>query len=99
MSELREFELIKLDSPSLRYLHPHPTPTGPTPAPPKISEDGKRGVLITAPGSDWWHTPERDSQDGLAWGKWVGLDNGGFEVRVKASIDHQKRVSPDPPLI
>lgn len=83
-----DFELINLNSESLHYLHPTPTPT----AKPEISQDGRRATLVTKKGSDWWHTPERDSQDGLVWGRWMDLGEGGFEVRVKASIAHRDRV-------
>jgi hypothetical protein len=48
-------------------------------------------VLKTAPGTDWWHTTDRDSQDGLAFGKWVDVGEG-FEVKVKASIEVKERV-------
>lgn len=81
------FQPIALDSPSLHYLHPTSAP------PPTCSKDGTSAVLLTAPKSDWWHTPSRDSQDGLAWGSWVDLKDEGFELRVKAGIKHQNRVS------
>ena len=75
------FESIPFDS--LAYLHPtsHPKP----------SIEGDRCILKTAPGTDWWHTVDRDSQDGVAWGQWVKVGDG-LEVRVKASIKEIERV-------
>lgn len=88
VKEVKDFELVNLNE-DLHYLHPTPTSS---PTPPTVSQDGRRATLMTKDGSDWWHTPERDSQDGLAWGKWMELDERGFEVRVKASIAHRERV-------
>lgn len=87
---MSEFKPIPLNSPSLHYLHPTPTPT----APPSTSPDGQSATITTAKNSDWWHTPERDSQDGLAWGQWVDLSVEGFELQVKASIKERNRVGP-----
>jgi len=72
---------------NLSYLHPtsHPAP--------KVEDDGKKCVLRTGPGTDWWHTLDRDSQDGPAWGVWKDIGHG-FEVRVKASIKEVERVRP-----
>lgn len=53
--------------------------------------EGDKCILKTAPGTDWWHTVDRDSQDGVAWGTWVGVGDG-LEVRVKASIKEIERV-------
>jgi hypothetical protein len=77
------FRSIPFDS--LSYLHPtdHPAPT----------IKGDQCVLKTAPGTDWWHTLDRDSQDGVAWGTWKDIGEG-FEVRVKASIKEIERVRP-----
>lgn len=68
---------------SLQYLTP-------TQSPPPTIKNGKC-VLKTVPGTDWWHTTERDSQDGLAWGKWVEVGSG-FEVKVKAKVEVTERV-------
>jgi hypothetical protein len=68
---------------SLQYLHPT------SHDPPRIEDE--KCVLKTASGTDWWHTTDRDSQDGLAYGKWVQVGDG-FEVRVKASIEVKERV-------
>ena len=68
---------------SLQYLNPTQSP------PPTFNND--KCVLKTVPGTDWWHTTERDSQDGLAWGKWVEVGNG-FEVKVKAKVEVTERV-------
>jgi hypothetical protein len=67
----------------LSYLHPtsHPAP----------SVEGDKCILKTVSGTDWWHTLDRDSQDGVAWGKWMDVGDG-FEVRVKASIKEIERV-------
>jgi len=72
---------------SLEYLHntSHPAPL----------VEGDKCILKTAPGTDWWHTTDRDSQDGVAWGKWVEVRDG-LEVRVKASIKEIERVCPPP---
>jgi len=77
------FKSIPFDS--LAYLHPtsHPKP----------SIEGDRCILKTAAGTDWWHTVDRDSQDGVAWGTWVKIGDG-LEVRVKASIKEIERVRP-----
>ena len=95
--EVAGFERVKFQD--LHYLHPTSTSTSTSTSPPKTSDDGRRVTLINANGSDWWHTPERDSQDGLAWGKWIDLGEEGFEVRVKASIEHKDRVCPLSPLL
>ena len=68
---------------SLQYLNPTQS------SPPTINND--KCVLKTVPGTDWWHTTERDSQDGLTWGKWVEVGNG-FEVKVKAKVEVTERV-------
>lgn len=88
---MSSFEAIPLNSPSLHYLHPS-NPDRPTP-PPHASDDGQSAVLTTAKSSDWWHTLDVDSQSGLAWGKWVDLHDEGFELKGKASIKQQNRVS------
>jgi hypothetical protein len=79
------FKSIPFDSSA--YLHPtsHPKP----------SIEGDRCILQTAPGTDWWHTTDRDSQDGVAWGQWVDIGDG-LEVRVKAAIKEIERVCPPP---
>jgi hypothetical protein len=71
---------------TLSYLHPTDLD------PPSISEGGGKCIIKTAKNTDWWHTLDRDSQDGLAWGKWVDIGEG-LEVQVKASIDNINRVS------
>jgi hypothetical protein len=77
------FKAIPFDT--LKYLHPtsHPEPS---------IEEG-RCILKTSPGTDWWHTLDRDSQDGVVWGKWVEVGDG-LEVRVKACIKEIERVCP-----
>lgn len=70
---------------SLSYLNPtsHSKP----------SIEGNKCILKTVSGTDWWHTIDRDSQDGVAWGKWVDVGDGeGLEVRVKACIKEIERV-------
>lgn len=84
------FKSISFDSPSLHWLHPPPTSA--SQAPPVSNDNGHSATILTGEGTDWWHTPERDSQDGLAWGQWVALGEEGFEVRVKASIKEKNRV-------
>jgi len=82
---MSEFTSIPFSDPSLAYLHPE------TVSAPKVSEGGKGCTIITKRG-DWWHTLDRDSQDGLAFGKWVDIKEG-LEVRVKAEIKEVNRVS------
>lgn len=89
MSDLttKNFEAIRFDSTDLHYLHPTTLPK------PTTDEGGRKVTLIAAKDTNWWHTPDCDAQDALAWGKWAELNDEGFEVRVMANLIHRNQVS------
>lgn len=64
----------------------HPSPTTPL----DIKDD--QLVLTTNKGTDWWHTLERDSQDGVVYGFEVDATKG-LEISVELDIAHKDRVS------
>jgi hypothetical protein len=87
---MSSFTPLPFSDPSMAYLHPDSSSPDP-----KINEKGDGCSLVTKKNTDWWHTLERDSQDGLAWGKWVDIGKG-IEVQVKAEIKEVNRVCPGP---
>jgi len=64
----------------------HPKPDTPL----NIADD--KLVLTTNKGTDWWHTLERNSQDGVVYGFEVDVSKG-IEISVELDIAHKDRVS------
>lgn len=69
----------------------HPKPDTPL----NIADD--KLVLTTNKGTDWWHTLERNSQDGVVYGFEVDVSKG-IEISVELDIAHKDRVSHDPAI-
>jgi hypothetical protein len=89
--QLEAFRQIPFNSPQFLYL----SESSASDNKPQISEDGSKCTIITKKETDWWHTPDRDSRDGLVWGFWHDIkdDEGGFEMRVGCEIAQEVKVS------
>lgn len=69
----------------------HPAPH----TPPDITDD--KLVMSTNKGTDWWHTLERNSRDGVVYGFEVDVSKG-VEISVELDIAHKDRVSDMAPM-
>ncbi|WWC99180.1 hypothetical protein V866_006075 [Kwoniella sp. B9012] len=59
---------------------------------PTISEDGVEIRFPTEAGTDWWRTPERDSQDGLMYGFEQEIGKEGIEISVDVHVKPEVQV-------
>jgi hypothetical protein len=61
--------------------------------PPKVSEDGAQLELTGNDRTDWWHTLDVNSTDGVVYGFTKAITKEGWEISVDLKADITQQVS------